>query len=147
MSFTVSATDADSYLITYATNATKGTLNPTTGAYSWTTTVYDVGNYTWSFNSSDNYGGAAVETITVTVTSMLTYAVSGYVFDNNGAGLGGVLVQNGSFQDTTLASGYYSITVFINGTYSFSYSRTGFNTGYSDVTISGADVINAEKTI
>ncbi|MFZ3166281.1 MAG: carboxypeptidase-like regulatory domain-containing protein, partial [Candidatus Methanoperedens sp.] len=147
LSFTVSATDADSDPITYATNATKGTFNTTTGAYSWTTTVDDVGNYTWSFNSSDNYGGAAVETITVTITSMLTYAVSGYVFDNNGAGLGGVIVQNGSFQDTTLASGYYSITGLINGTYSFSYSKTGFNTGYSDVAVSGADVINANKTI
>ncbi|CAG0983377.1 hypothetical protein METP2_02118 [Methanosarcinales archaeon] len=147
LSFTVSATDADSDPITYGSNNSKGTFNTTTGAYSWTTTVDDVGNYTWSFNSSDNYGGAAVETITVTVTSMLTYAVSGYVFDNNGAGLGGVLVQNGSFQDTTMASGYYSTTGLLNGTYNFSYSKPGFNTGYLVVTVSGVDVTNANKTI
>ena len=68
LSFTVSASDADSDPITYGTNA-RGNLNPNTGVYSWPTSTGDVGVYTWYFNSSDNYGGIATETITVTVSA------------------------------------------------------------------------------
>ncbi len=234
LTFTVSATDADSDAITYSANATKGTLNPTTGIYSWTPGYADAGIYVWEFNSSDNYGGVAREVITVTVTNVPlaitsstpvsdptttagtaqtfaislnrtatvtwyingsvvqtnssvasasytnstagiginnvtasasdgidsssrkwnwtvsaipAYNVSGYVFDNYGTGLGRVLVQNGSNQTSTQASGYYLITGMYNGTYNFSYSKSGFNPGYLEVTINGADVINANKTI
>jgi len=69
LSFNVQATDADSDPITYGSNASHGTLNVSTGAYSWTTTGLDVGTYTWYFNSSDNYGGVASETITATVNA------------------------------------------------------------------------------
>ena len=68
LTFTVSVTDADSDTITYRTNATKGTLNSATGVYSWTTAASDAGTFIWTFNSSDNYGGVASETITVNVT-------------------------------------------------------------------------------
>lgn len=226
LTFTVSATDADYDTVTYGTNATEGTFNSTTGHFSWTPNYEDAGVYVWYFNSSDNHGGVASETITVTVndvplsiTSSLPpnnpttivgaaqqfeislnrtanvtwyiegyavqnnvtvisasytnstasigvynvtaiasdaydsdsktwiwtvapeprYNVSGYVFDNYGAGLGGVLVQNGSNQNTTIASGYYLITGLLNGTYNFSYSKTGFDTSYLEVTIRGAD--------
>ncbi len=70
LSFTVSATDADGDTITYGTNATRGTLNPGTGQFTWTPTFAESGNYVWSFNSSDGYGGVDSETITVTVTSV-----------------------------------------------------------------------------
>jgi parallel beta-helix repeat protein len=82
-----------------------------------------------------------------TIIPQPTYNVSGYVFDNYGSGLGGVLVQNGSNQNTTSASGYYLITGLLSGTYNFSYSEAGFNTGYLEVTISDADHITANKTI
>ncbi len=147
LNFTVSATDADSDPITYGSNKTNGTLNPTTGAYSWLTTTSDIGTKVWYFNSSDNYGGVANETINVTVTSAPTYKVSGYVFDNYGAGLAGATVQNGSYSNTSVAGGYYIITGVVNGTYNFSYSKIGFNTGYSVVTINGADNTSANKTI
>ena len=147
LTFIVSATDADNDTITYGTNATKGTLNTTTGTYSWQTNSSDIGIYVWYFNSSDNYGGTAPETITVTVKSIPSYNVSGYVFDNIGAGLESVLVQNGSNQSNTSASGYYSITNLSNGTYNFSYSKAGFNTDYLEITISGADNTSANKTL
>jgi hypothetical protein len=35
----------------------------------------------------------------------------------------------------------------VNGSYNFSYSKSGFNTGYSIITISGSNVANANKTI
>ena len=147
LTFIVSATDADNDTITYGTNATKGTLNSTTGTYSWQTDINDVGIYVWYFNSSDNYGGIAPEIITVTVKSIPSYNVSGYVFDNIGARLESVLVQNGSNQSNTSASGYYSINNLSNGTYNFSYSKAGFNTGYLEITISGADNTSANKTL
>jgi len=58
-----------------------------------------------------------------TVTSQSVYNVSGYVFDNYGSGLEGVLVQNGSNQNTTMASGDYLVAGLVNGTYNFSYSK------------------------
>ncbi|MCX9087126.1 MAG: hypothetical protein OIN90_06150, partial [Candidatus Methanoperedens sp.] len=71
LTFIVSATDADNDTIIYGTNATNGTINATTGEYSWQTNSSDTGIYTWNFNSSDNYGGVASETITITVTALL----------------------------------------------------------------------------
>ena len=147
LTFTVSATDTDNDTITYGTNATKGTLSGTTGVYSWQTTSNDTGTYIWYFNSSDGYEGVASETINVTVISQPVYNVSGYVFDNYGSGLGVVLVQNGSYQNNTSASGYYLITGLLNGTYNFSYSKSGFNTGYLEVTINGADITTVNTTI
>ncbi|KPQ44618.1 MAG: cell surface protein, partial [Candidatus Methanoperedens nitroreducens] len=74
-------------------------------------------------------------------------SISGFVFDNFGSPLSGVLVQNGSYQNITSPSGYYSITNLSNGTYNFSYSKDGFSTGYFEFSFSGAVIINANKTI
>jgi hypothetical protein len=106
------------------------------------------GTYTVTYDVTDAHGNAAIQvTRTVNVVAASLYSVSGYVFDNLGAGLGGVLVQNGSNTNTTAASGYYSITGLVNGVYNFSYSKAGFNTGYSVVTVSGANIVNANKTL
>ncbi|VVB93924.1 Carboxypeptidase regulatory-like domain protein [uncultured archaeon] len=67
LQFTVISTDLDYDAISYGTNASKGTFNITTGQFSWTPGNGDSGNYTWYFNSTDNYGGKANETITITV--------------------------------------------------------------------------------
>ncbi|NJD54669.1 MAG: hypothetical protein FIB07_17645, partial [Candidatus Methanoperedens sp.] len=69
LQFTVISTDADSDVIEYGTNATKGTFNTSTGQFSWTPTFGDAGVYTWYFNSSDIYGGTDNETVTVTVNA------------------------------------------------------------------------------
>jgi hypothetical protein len=82
-----------------------------------------------------------------TVTAIPTFQVNGYVFDNLGIETADVMVENGTYQDATSASGQYSITGLANGTYNFSVSKTGFNTGYLEVTINGADSTNANKTI
>lgn len=55
--------------LTYGTNASNGTLNTSTGVYSWLTTSGDVGVYNWYFNVSDGYGGVDTENITVTITT------------------------------------------------------------------------------
>ena len=70
LSFTVSATDADGDTMTFGTNASKGSLNTTTGLFTWTPTFGDSGIYVWYFNSSDGYEGIATETITVTVNNI-----------------------------------------------------------------------------
>jgi len=73
LSFTLSATDADSDPLTNASNYSKGTFTPSTGVYTWTPTSSDVGTYQWEFNTSDSYGGIDSETITITVSSVSTY--------------------------------------------------------------------------
>ena len=73
LNFTISAADADSDIITYNTNATKGAFNTSTGSFTWLTTGNDVGTYIWEFSSSDIYGGIDTETITVIVNAAPTY--------------------------------------------------------------------------
>jgi hypothetical protein len=67
LQFTVSSTDTDGDTLTYLTNATHGGLNSGTGLYSWPTSNGDAGQYTWYFETRDNYGGSDPETITITV--------------------------------------------------------------------------------
>ena len=105
--------------------------------------------YQYKVRANDSYNnwGMNSSVLNVNTAYVPRYNVSGYVFDNSGIGLAGVLVQNGSYQNTTSTSGIYLITGLSNGTYNISYSRPGFNTGYLEVTISGFDLSNQNKTI
>jgi peptidoglycan/xylan/chitin deacetylase (PgdA/CDA1 family) len=67
LTFIVNSTDEDNDSIIYGTNASKGTLDPLTGVFSWQTVTGDRGIYSWYFNSSDGKGGVASETITINV--------------------------------------------------------------------------------
>jgi hypothetical protein len=113
---------------------------------SYTNSTAAIGVYNVTATASDGYDVIS-KIWTWTVAPEPRYNVSGYVFDNYGSGLGGVQVQNGSNQNTTMASGYYLITDLLNGTYNFSYSKTGFATSYLKVTISGADNTSANMRI
>lgn len=61
-------TDLDSDTGMYATNATHGELNATTGVFTWTPTAADSGVYTWNFNVSDGYGSVDDCDSIITVT-------------------------------------------------------------------------------
>lgn len=78
LNFTIHATDSDPDTMTYGTNATKGSLNASTGEYIFNTTPADVGVYTWYFNVTDGYGGEDNETITVTVKAPRIISLSLY---------------------------------------------------------------------
>ncbi|CAG0994524.1 hypothetical protein METP1_02484 [Methanosarcinales archaeon] len=67
LTFTVHAQDADSDIMTYSTSATNGSIDPSSGVYTWMTSASDIGTYEWSFSSSDGFGAVASETIFVTV--------------------------------------------------------------------------------
>jgi len=73
--------------------------------------------------------------------------ISGYVFDNFGAALPGVLVQNGTYQNITSESGFYSITNIPNGEYNFTYSKAGFDTDYFIFTLGGITLVSMNKTL
>ncbi len=120
--------------------------NPNAALASYTNSTAGVGIHTITANATDGYYFIS-RAWNWAVVPIPTYNVSGYVLDNSGSGLEGVQVQSGSNQDVTSASGYYSITGLLNGTYNFSYSKTGFDVGYLEITINGADYINANKTI
>jgi hypothetical protein len=148
LTFPVNATDADNDPITYGTNATKGTLNPATGVYSWTPGISDVGTYVWYFNSSDGYGGIASETITVTVNAIPLYSLSGYVSDkSSGLPLNGAAVQTNTSQTTTTnTTGFYNFSLS-NGTYIITASKTGYFTNSTTITINGANFTNANISL
>jgi PGF-pre-PGF domain-containing protein len=107
-----------------------------------------IGTYTVTYDVSDAAGNHAIQkTRTVKVQADPTYSVSGYVFDNNNAGLEGVNIQNGTNQNTSKAAGHYLIRGLLNGSYNFSYSKSGFETNYSIITISGSDATIANMTL
>ncbi|MCX9085931.1 MAG: carboxypeptidase-like regulatory domain-containing protein, partial [Candidatus Methanoperedens sp.] len=132
--------------VTWYMNGTIVQVNESIISAEYVNSTAGVGTYNISAVASDIYD-SAIKSWNWTVGTQSVYIVSGYVFDNNGIGLEGVLVQNFSNQNTTIASGLYSISGLVNGTYNFSYSISGFNTDYLEVTIAGADNTSANKTI
>jgi PGF-pre-PGF domain-containing protein len=92
LTFSISATDADSDTISYGTNANRGSFNSSTGTYTWTPGDGDAGVYVWEFNSSDSYGGTASEKIKVEVKNPLDLDLRLLepivVMDENGTSVG-----------------------------------------------------------
>ena len=70
LTFTVSATDPDDDTITYsATNLpVGGTLNPTTGEFTWTPGYTDAGTYEITFTATEDTPEALSDSETVTIT-------------------------------------------------------------------------------
>jgi len=75
------------------------------------------------------------------------YNISGYVNDTPGSPINTVSVVNGSYSASTNATGYYQVTNITNGTYNFSYTKAGYDAGYKEIIINGADVINQNITL
>ena len=136
----------DQSVITYEVKNTNFTINSGTGLIT-NVTALNAGAYGLNITATDDSGNSISWIITVTVQAESTYSASGYVFDNNNAALADVSIQNGSYQAISSGTGYYEITGLLNGNYNFSYTKDGFNTGYSIIDISGSDVINMNKTI
>jgi hypothetical protein len=138
LTFTVSATDADNDTITYGTNATKGTLNATTGVYSWQTTSSDAGAHVWYFNSSDSYGGVASETITVTVTVAPPSKYVPPIPANLISTQGNFWINNSWQAGAGNATDSYNVSVngsWMNGTTSTYYNDTVGPHGWSNITV------------
>ncbi|MCX9083613.1 MAG: carboxypeptidase-like regulatory domain-containing protein, partial [Candidatus Methanoperedens sp.] len=132
--------------VTWYLNGSIVQVNESIISAEYVNSTAGVGVYNISAAANDSID-SAMKSWNWTVGDQSTYNVTGYVFDNYGTGLEGVLVQNLSSQNTTMVSGDYLITGLVNGTYNFSYSRAGFNTDYLEVIISGADNTSANKTI
>ena len=142
-SYPISATDAST--ITYSIN---DTINFHINSFSGIITnkkELNIGTYSLTITATDSLGNSVSGIITITVQPEPTYSVSGYVFDNNNAGLVDVNIQNG--KAISNGTGYYVITGLLKGSYNFSYSKPGFNTDYSIIDISGSDIKNANKKI
>ncbi len=149
LTFTVSATDADSDPLTYGTNATGGTLNQSTGVYSWMPSSADAGAHFWSFSSNDGWGGTAANTTTITVTDTSGTYINGTV-RSGGAGVEGVTVStNTTISTTTNALGFYSLPVTA-GTYQLTAGLEPVyytNSSETAVVVSGVVVQDIELLI
>ena len=82
-----------------------------------------------------------------TVTALPVYSISGYVFDNSNNILQAVTVFNGTNTSDTNSLGYYIITGMVNGSHNLTFNKTGFTNSYLNATITGANVVNQNKTI
>ncbi|MCX9013166.1 MAG: DUF5011 domain-containing protein, partial [Candidatus Methanoperedens sp.] len=127
-------------------DTTNFAINSGTGLIT-NATELSAGTYGLNITASDTVGNSVSQIITISVQAEPTYSVSGYVFDNYNAVLAGVNVQNSTHSATSSGSGYYIISGLVNGSYNFSYSKDGYNTDYSIITIDGSDVTNGNKTI
>ena len=78
LSFTVSATDPDGDTVTYAALSlpSGATFNTTTGAFSWTPAVPQIGVYGVTFSANDGNGGSTSEAIAINVTTVSPTAVA-----------------------------------------------------------------------
>ena len=63
-------TDADGDTCTFSTNATKGSLNSTTGVFEWQTDMASQGTYTWWFKVEDGWGGEDTYIATIIVNDL-----------------------------------------------------------------------------
>ncbi len=77
-----------------------------------------------------------------------TYSISGTITTSAGAGINGVSVSNGSTSTTTNASGAYTLSGVVNGTYTLTPSLSGytFSPATRSVTVSSANVTGQNFT-
>jgi len=62
--------DADGDTCTFSTNATKGSLNTTTGVFEWQTDDTSQGTYIWYFKVEDGWGGEDIYVATIIVNDV-----------------------------------------------------------------------------
>jgi len=84
----------------------------------------------------------------VVVATVSGYEVSGYVKLPDGSAVRNVNIVNNITSDTTTtdSSGFYTLTL-ANGTYKITASKEGYITNSTIVTVSGADISNANITL
>jgi hypothetical protein len=149
LTFTVSATDADSDPLTFSTNATNGTLNQSTGVYYWMPSSTDSGDHFWFFRSDDGYGGNATNTTTITVTGISGTYINGTVRSGGNAIEGVKVSTNTTISITTDAYGFYSLPV-TSGAYELTAVRDPeyyTNNSVTAIVVSGVLVEDIELLI
>lgn len=127
----------------------EGSEKQNTSSIEFTRVFSSIGIYNVTAQAFNANGSSQIVYTVVTVNPIPqdTWNITGFVYDNNGAGLGSVTVLNNTNTTSSLSNGSYTLTGIGNGTWNFSYSKTNFITGYKEITISGADVANQNITI
>ncbi len=131
---------------TWYLNETLIQTNSSVTSASYNNTSSSIGSWNITLIASDSIDTASTTWIW-TVTSQPVYSISGYAFDNNNNPLTLVSVFNGSDTSNTNSIGYYQITGMYNGTYNFTFNKTGFNNSYSNITINGTSITNQNNTL
>ena len=77
-----------------------------------------------------------------------TFSISGTITTSGGSGINGVTVSTGSNSTTTNATGAYTLSGVVNGTYTLTPSRSGFtfSPASRSVTVGGANVTAQDFT-
>ncbi len=144
----ISATDADSDTITYSTTSTKGSLNSTTGVYTWAPVAGDIGTTYMQFNSSDAYGGNAGQLVTINVGTLPAVRyINGTVRDNSTGNpiADAIVTANSTLSTITNATGFYSFAV-VTGTYNLIARNdpTYYTNNTVSASTSGVAVVNQD---
>jgi PKD domain/Gametolysin peptidase M11 len=145
VTITTTASDANGDALAYGWEFDDGTLAPNLAAVtrSWTTD----GTKVVRCVVSDMVGGTTAASISITVSSVATFTISGTV-TTGGQPLAGVVVSDGTRSATTSASGAYTIGGVPNGTYTLTPSRAGytFSPASLSVTVNGANLTGRNFT-
>jgi hypothetical protein len=141
----ISSTDLDSDILTYAQNG-SGTLNSSTGAFSWTPAT--PGTYYVNFSVNDSYGGLDYEVVDITVltnfnvsTCRIISTSGNYILVNN--------ITNTSSMNCITITAH---NVELNGNnYTINGTNNIINAVYSynniNITVKNINVINASAGI
>lgn len=81
------------------------------------------------------------------VSAISQYNVSGYVLDETGSAFSGATVSFSGGSNVSDEGGYWIIHNVINGTYTFTATKTGFGSDSVNVTVSGSDVASINFTL
>ncbi len=150
LTFTVSATDADSgQTLTYAASnvPTGAVFNAATRQFSWTPTAAQAGNYTVTFTVTDNGTPALSDTKTVAITVgavATTGTVTGVVRNAaTGQPLAGatVAIANTTFTTTSAANGAYTLNNVAPGARTLTAAASGFAATQLALTITAGQTL------
>ena len=146
LSFSLSATDADSDTLTYsgAGMPVGATFNSANGAFSWTPTYTQAGSYSVTFSASDGNGGEDSEAITITVANVNrvpVLAAIGAKSVDEGTGLSFTVSATDADNDTLTytAADVPAGASFTAGTRTFSWTPSCLQSGVYTVTFSVDD--------
>jgi hypothetical protein len=153
LTFTLSASDADSDTLTYSVNTlpSNATLSSSTGAFSWTPSYSQSGTYNLTFSVNDSHGGTASQATTITVTNVNQAPVLGSIGSKTVAKnstLTFTVTATDADGDTLSysASNIPSGASFNTTTHIFSWTPADSQAGSYTVTFSVTDTNNASDS-
>lgn len=132
--------DFDGYVASWEWEFGSG-ASPSTSTSANPTCVYSIGGIkTIELTVTDDEGAVDSKIKNIDIAIVDTYTLSGYVVDDTGKSLSGVMVKAGGYNTYTDFDGYYEIEGLVNKAYAIVFTKDDYIQLFGSATISGTDV-------